>query len=324
MKITKPTIAICYDFDKTLSKKDMQEYGFVPDLGMKPTAFWAKAKEYAETNNADPILAYMKLMIDEAQRRSGTDAITKNAFNAHGKKVEFYKGVEGWFKRVNEFAKAHKIIVEHYIVSSGLKEMIEGTTIFKEFEKVYACSFIYGQNELPIWPAVAVNYTTKTQFLFRINKGLPDNDNVSINEFQPEDERRIPFRRMIYIGDGLTDVPCMKLVKDKGGYSIAVYKPNSTNARAKAEKLRDDDGRVNFAVVANYSEKSLLENLVFRILEEMCACCQVDMLKPSRNGFARPTRPTKATKPPTPTSNSANSPSRPSGPTQTPEEGFQS
>jgi len=267
MSRKKPIVAICYDFDGTLSPGNMQEYGFFSGLGKEAGNFWNESSKLAQTNSADPILAYMNHMIEKA--KIGNIGTTRNAFKDYGKSVELFKGVQDWFERVNEYGNILGIKVEHYIVSSGLKEMIDGSSIGRQFKKIYACSFIYDNNDAAKWPAVAVNYTTKTQFLFRINKGIEDdNDNTKINEYIPGDQRRVPFSRMIYIGDGLTDIPCMKLVKDKGGYSIAVYDSTRRNKKKETEKLLED-GRVNFVAVANYEKDSNMEKLVFAILDEI-------------------------------------------------------
>ena len=260
-------MAICYDFDGTLSPGNMQEYGFFYGLGDLAKHFWKESTQIAKENNADPILAYMKHMIDKAaESRIPT---TKKAFHDYGKTVKFYNGVDTWFERINEYGKQHNISIEHYIVSSGLKEMIEGTKIKKEFKKIYACSFIYDHNSVAKWPAVAVNYTTKTQFLFRINKGInDDSDNKKINDFIPEKDRPVPFKRMVYIGDGATDIPCMKLVKDKGGFSIAVYPNTPPKKRTEANRLIKD-GRVHYSIEADYSADGHMESLIKAIIRKV-------------------------------------------------------
>jgi 2-hydroxy-3-keto-5-methylthiopentenyl-1-phosphate phosphatase len=266
----KPVIAICYDFDGTLSPGNMQEYGFFSGLGKDAENFWNESSKLARDNNADPILAYMNHMIEKA--RIGNIGTTRQSFREYGKTIKLFEGVDAWFSRINEYGKAHGIKIEHYIVSSGLKEMIEGTIIGKQFEKVYACSFIYDNNDAAKWPAVSVNYTTKTQFLFRINKGIDDdNDNIIINDYIPEADRRVPFSRMIFIGDGATDIPCMKLVKEKGGYSIAVYDPCKKRKKKKDTEKLFGDSRVNFVAEANYTKDSHLDRLVAGIFAEIAA-----------------------------------------------------
>ncbi|OGE88288.1 MAG: phosphoserine phosphatase [Candidatus Doudnabacteria bacterium RIFCSPLOWO2_02_FULL_49_13] len=266
----RPTIAICYDFDGTLSPKSMQEYGYIQELKITPKNFWAEAKKLAKEQKADEILTYMHLMLEKATRQNGVQ-VTSKAFKNFGKNLKLFKGVKSWFKRINQYARTHGIKCEHYIISSGIKEMILGSEISKEFKYIYASSFIYDQYGRAIWPAHALNYTTKTQCLFRINKGLLDpSDNTKINSYLPEAERPIPFSRMVYIGDGDTDIPCMKLVKEQGGYSIAVYKPGSQKKKPQARGLLKVH-RVNFVTPADYRNGSPLDKQIKLVLKKMLA-----------------------------------------------------
>jgi len=266
----KPTIAICYDFDGTLSPGNMQEYDFFPQLGIKPGDFWKEAKERAKKQHGDSILAYMCLMIEKAVA-SGKVRITRKAFVDYGKQVELFDGVVDWFKRINEYGREKRANIEHYIISSGIREMIEGTPIFRKFKKIYASGFWYDQHDVAKWPAQALNFTTKTQFLFRINKGCLDEwDNVEVNKYVPENKRSVPFKRIIYLGDGTTDIPCMKLVKAQGGYSIAVYRPNTKGAKDAAKSLLKED-RVNFVLPADYTDGSALDKQVKAIIDMMVA-----------------------------------------------------
>jgi 2-hydroxy-3-keto-5-methylthiopentenyl-1-phosphate phosphatase len=259
-----PTIALLYDFDKTLCTKDMQEYSFIPKVNMSAEDFWREATTLAKTEKMDGVLAYMYLMLRKAD--SSEQPIKRQDFVNLGKDLELFPGVEGWFDRINEFGRQAGVQVEHYIISSGLKEIIEGSKIYGAFREVFACEFYYNVNGIACWPKNAVNYTTKTQFLFRINKGVLDisNDN-DLNKFTREEDRPIPFRNMIYIGDGLTDVPCMKLVKINGGHSIAVYQDGGkekVNELLKAE-------RVDFLTPADYSEGSQLDGMVQEMIAKM-------------------------------------------------------
>ncbi len=261
-----PTIAICYDFDGTLCPRYMQEYGYIPQLGVKPKHFWKMAIDLAKEQNADPILCYMFLMVREAGMHNGVE-LTRKSFQTHGRDIDFFPGVTSWFGRMNRFAKSKGVKLEHYIISSGIKEMIEGCRIGKEFKTIYASSFLYDQNGIAKWPSMAVNYTTKTQFLFRINKGCLDVwDTAGINAYQPMEQRPVPFSRMIFIGDGETDVPCMSLVKNLGGYSVAVHK-TSPVAKKKA-KLLLEEGRVNLISPADYSAGSVLDREIKRAIEQ--------------------------------------------------------
>ena len=256
-------VAIMYDFDKTLCTKNMQEYTFISNVGVSVEEFWDRANQLSKSQQMDGVLAYMWKMIVESKRNSRS--IHRKDFVELGKNLEFYDGVTEWFDRINSYGKELGVQVEHYIISSGLKEIIEGSSIYKKFKEVYACEFMYDENDIACWPKNVVNYTTKTQFLFRINKGVPDlSDDRSLNDYVPEDKRRIPFRNMIYIADGITDVPCMKLVKVNGGHSIAVYQ------KGKKEQANEllKNGRVNYIAPANYKEGSDLDDLIRKIMTE--------------------------------------------------------
>lgn len=262
--MSKPIIALMYDFDKTLCSKDMQEYSFIPSIGMSASDFWSEADRIAHKSDMDKILAYMYLMIKQAKKNDVS--ISRESFNNLGKDVILYKGVKSWFKRINEYGKSLGVEIEHYIISSGLKEIIDGTSIAKEFKRIYACEFHYNASGNADWPQRAVNYTTKTQYLFRISKGVLDvMDDVKLNRNIEDDDRRIPYRNMIYIGDGLTDVPCMKLIKQYGGQSIAIYQKSQ---KSKTEVLLKDN-RVNFICEADYSKDSELERIIKLIIEKM-------------------------------------------------------
>lgn len=261
------TAALIYDFDGTLSPGNMQEYDFIPAVGKSNREFWLESNETARMQDADPILAYMYKMIHEAKGRGLS--LQKEAFRASGAKITLYNGVETWFSRINEYAAARGIKLSHYINSSGLKEMIEGTSIAKEFRKIYACSFLYDVDGVAYWPAVAVNYTNKTQFIFKINKGVESvYDSQLVNQFIAEQDRAVPFKNMIYLGDGTTDIPCMRLVKQQGGHSIAVYNPSSDNDREHSERLVRD-ARVSYVCPADYSEGKDIETLVKTIIDKM-------------------------------------------------------
>ncbi|MDH6368085.1 MULTISPECIES: HAD family hydrolase [unclassified Breznakia] len=258
----KPVVAFMYDFDKTLCTKDMQEYSFIPGLGMDAATFWQEVTKIAEEEGMDRIISYMYYMIHAAKAKRMP--VRRLDFVEKGKNVELFAGVDTWFKRMNEVGEKLGLEIEHYIISSGLTEIIEGTSIYNEFKKIYACEFHYDENGVADWPALTVNYTNKTQFLFRINKGVLEmNEDEQLNEYLEDRNRRIPFRNMIYIGDGLTDVPCMKLVKTNGGQSIAVYQ--------QKEKVVDllQHRRVDFISPADYTEGSHMEQLCTTILEKM-------------------------------------------------------
>jgi hypothetical protein len=257
---------LIYDFDKTLSPRDMQEYGFLPGLNIDPDRFWAECREFAVANRMDAVLAYMYKMHEKAQ--SGAMPLTRRALMALGEKVAFFPGVQDWFARVNEYGRSIGLLVEHYIISSGLQEIIEGSAIASEFRAIFAAAFLYGNDGRAIWPASAVNYTSKTQYLFRINKGILDVTNDrDLNDFTPEDLRRIPFPNMIYVGDGLTDVPSMKMTRSKGGVSIAVHPPGDT---ALVDAMLTQE-RADFALAADYRAGGEMESTVFMLLKRIKA-----------------------------------------------------
>ncbi len=262
---TTPILAVMYDFDRTLSPRDMQEYAFIPHLGLTPAAFWEKCEEAARAHHMDPILAYMWIMLRQGR---GKTLLNREELVKLGRTVELFPGVDTWFRRINAYAAAQDVSVEHYIISSGLREIIEGTAIAHEFKRIFAAEFVYDEDNVPVWPAMAVNYTSKTQFLFRINKGVLDvNENAALNEFMPDDRRRIPFRNMVYIGDGLTDVPCMKLTRTNGGFSIAVH--DGGDMRQARDMIAH--GRVDFVLRADYSEGSEMEQTLFEIVDRVKA-----------------------------------------------------
>ncbi len=257
----KPIVAIMYDFDKTLSPRDMQEYSFIPSLKMEPAEFWAKCEVASKQHQMDSISSYMLVMLQEAEKSNLH--LSREAFNKLGKDVQLFNGVESWFKRINDYGRSIGVEVEHYILSSGLEEIVEGTKIAREFKKIYASKYVYNTYGEPIWPAMVVNYTSKTQFLFRINKGVLDvTDNNTLNASMAEEEKRVPFSNMIYIGDGFTDVPCMKIVRYNGGHSIAVYNGDPSAAQ---DMISHD--RVDFVLKSDYSENTEMETTVKAILD---------------------------------------------------------
>ena len=265
----RPIVALIYDFDGTLSPGNMQEFGFIQAIGNDIAEFWAKNKKLSEDNDASGILTYMNLMIQAA--RSKGISLRRESFRKFGEKVELFDGVRDWFTLINDYGKSIGLEIKHYINSSGLKEMIEGTSIAKEFENIYASSFLYDVDGIAYWPAVAIDYTGKTQFLFKINKGIREvSDTKKINRYIPEKDRFIPFERMIYFGDGDTDIPCMKVIKEHGGHSIAVYTKDNSDKKATALQLIKDN-RVNFVCPADYCAGKEINMVVKRILDKIKA-----------------------------------------------------
>ena len=273
----KKTVALIYDFDGTLSPGNMQEYDFIPAVGKSNREFWTDANVLAETQDADPVLAYMARMIQEAQSKDLS--LRREAFQESGRHVRYFAGVEEWFGRMNRYAEERGLRLLHYINSSGLKEIIEGTSIAKEFKHIYACSFLYNVDGIAYWPAVAINYTNKTQFIFKINKGVESvYDTRLVNRYMEEEHRPVPFKRMIYVGDGTTDIPCMRLVKNYGGHSIAVYNPEDKSKRREMNTLIRDN-RVNYVCAADYTEDSEIDKVVKRIIDKIAADVALEELK---------------------------------------------
>ena len=267
-KEDRPVLAICYDFDKTLSPDDMQAQGYIQSVGYDVSKFWEEVNQMAVANDMDNSLAYMLKMVQESE---GRIVFNRKMLADYGAKVALFEGVSDWFERIRSYGKTHGVIVEHYIISSGLKEMIDGTQIARDgaFEKVYASSFYFNDRGVAVWPAQLINYTNKTQFLFRIEKGVLDVNDPGVNEYFPPDQLRVPFRNMVYIGDSDTDIPCMKLVNTYGGHSIGVYNPDTCN-KEKVYKMMHDK-RIRYFAPADYREGTPLDRLVKSIIDKTAA-----------------------------------------------------
>lgn len=263
--VKKVKVALIYDFDGTLSTTNMQDYCLIPKFGMDAKKFWHEANTWWIENDADQITSSMYYFVKMSHEKKVP--LTKEIFAECGKDIEYFAGVEDWFARINHYGNMLDLDIEHYVISSGYEEIIDGTSIRKHFKEVFGCAYAYDEEGHPIWPARVVNYSTKTQYLSKINKGLGKLEDRAVNEFMPDNERPIPFTRMVYFGDGDTDIPSMRLVKKNGGYSIAVYKPKSTK-KSKAIKLLTD-GRVNFALPADYSEDHDIDTVVKTILVKL-------------------------------------------------------
>ena len=262
--MNKPIIALLYDFDKTLCTQDMQNYAFIPSLGMDPDAFWREANTFGWQQEMDGILAYMYTMLRKC-RELGIP-LTRESLVEKGRSIELFPGVKEWFGRINAFGESLGVEIEHYVLSSGLKEIIEGSGISHEFKMVYASEFYYDETGTPVWPKLDVNFTAKTQFVYRINKGvLAVSNDKDLNASMPDDSKRIPFTNMIYVGDGLSDVPCMKMMRAYGGQAIAVYQAGN---RLGVEELLSR-GRVDFIFPADYREGTALDSTVKNIIRKM-------------------------------------------------------
>ena len=260
----RPIVAFLYDFDKTLCTTDMEDYTFIPSLGYTPSEFWAKANGFGYENKMDGLLAYMYTMIQECAAQN--IKLDRAFLNHCGESIQLFPGVREWFARINAFGESLGVQVEHYVISSGLREIIEGSGIAQEFREIYACEFYYNENGDACWPKLDVNFTNKTQFVYRINKGILDvSRDRELNDSMPDDSKRVPFTNMIYMGDGLSDVPCMKMMRAYGGQAIAVYQASN---RQGVEKLLAD-GRVDFIFPADYREGMELDRTVRDILRKM-------------------------------------------------------
>ena len=256
--------AIIYDFDGTLAPGNMQDRQFIPDIGMEVPDFWKEVDDLTQREQMDQILSYMYTMLHKTKQLGR--AVRREELTQKGRQTSFFPGVETWFDRINRHAAALNLHVDHYLISSGNSEIIEGTSIARHFARIYASKFLYDAEGNAVWPALAINFTTKTQYLFRINKNAHDlTDDTRINQYVPRAQRSVPFERMIYIGDGETDAPCFSLVKDLGGLAIAVH-PEGVNHRNRVERFRRE-GRVNAVAPCDYRQGSKLDRTVRAYLE---------------------------------------------------------
>lgn len=268
-------VALIYDFDGTLSTTDMQDYTLIPGFGMKPVDFWAAANKWGADHCADQVTGSMYYFVKMAQEKGV--ALTRKNFANAGKNIQYYEGVEEWFNRITKYGHTLNLEIEHYIISAGYEEILCGCKIHKYFKDIFGCSFAFDDNGCPVWPARVINYSAKTQYLSKINKGLGKTEDRAVNEFMPDSERPIPFTRMIYFGDGATDIPSMKLTKERGGNAIAVYNPNGRNHSTAIKLL--SDGRVNFALPADYRDGKQLDKVVKTILDKLATERDLEVLK---------------------------------------------
>ncbi len=279
MSNSRPIVALIYDFDNTLSTRDMQEYSIIPSFGMTASDFWDASDSLARQNHMDYILSTMMLMVTKS-REAGVP-MTRDSLIACGADIQLYQGVEEWFGRINRYGDSVGIEVRHYIISCGMRPMIEGSVIGKEFANIFACDYVYDDNGQPMWPAMAINYSGKIQFLFRINKGIEDiREHTALNMRTHHEDRPVPFTNMIYVGDGLTDIPSMALTRDCGGHSIGVYKDVGD-----AKYLVQED-RVDFYVPADYRENSKMDRVVRTLIDSININSAVEALSDSINKVA--------------------------------------
>lgn len=263
------TIAIVYDFDGTLTPEPMQNYAILPKLGITPDDFWPEVGEEVAQTGAENMLVYMRKLLEKADQAKVH--ITKEDYADLAKNIQYYKGVETWFTRLNDYVadKNPHITLKHYIVSAGMKEILEGVAIKDEFDGMYASEYFFNFKGIATFPKLVITDTSKTQFLFRINKGIEDLSQ-SINNHMPESERPIPFSNMIYIGDGLTDVPSMALTRKEGGHAIAVYEEDNIQQQAVSQALLKAN-RVDFAAPADYTQNAPLDQKMRLLLNYIIA-----------------------------------------------------
>jgi phosphoserine phosphatase len=265
------TVALVYDFDGTLAEGSMQEHSLFPALGVVPQEFWPMVEADTESANADGILMYMRHILKAAERRGVP--ITQAMLRQHGAKVPFFPGVLKWFDRINAYALEHfNLELQHFVVSSGNEEIVKGTPIYDSFKEVFACKYIFDEDGRAVWPAVGLNYTTKTQFLFRISKGIHNYwDHKTLNRWMPKEEKAFPFSRMIFLGDGDSDIPSMELVRAEGGYAFAVFDPalwGESSCQEKVHRLIAED-RISHAAPGDYCEGSFLDIVMKGVLQRI-------------------------------------------------------
>lgn len=260
--------ALVYDFDGTLGPGNIQDHSLLPEyLQISKQAFWDRVAVEKLEQDADEILVYLRLLLELAAARGLT--VTREILRQHGARTPLFAEVESWFDRIDAYAAERGLVLDHYVISSGNEEMILGTRIARHLKKVFACRYSYDGSGNARWPAVAINYTGKTQFLFRINKGIDNSwDDEPVNRWVPPSERPVPFSRIIFLGDGDTDIPAMKMVRHQGGHSVAVFDPERWAKRELQNKVYNliAEDRAHFVVPADYTEGGQLDITVKGIL----------------------------------------------------------
>ncbi len=247
-------IAFVYDFDSTLTPRDSCTYSLFPSLGLTTDEFWSMVDSFGRKNRIDPHSAGLLMFKYMAEQRGIN--FTKEFLCSHGEDVEFCSGVETWFDDINQVANNLGFKPHHYIISGGLGDVIRNTRNAHHFDDIFACEYCYDDNNQALWPAHVINATNKLQFLFRIYKGVFDLGHYTeLYDYIPSEDRPIPFKNIIFLGDGDTDVPCLKVTKERGGLSIAIYP--SAYEKAKAENLVHHN-RANDYYAGDYRKDSPL------------------------------------------------------------------
>lgn len=263
-------LALVYDFDGTLTPQPMQEYTVLPQLGITGEEFWQEVNDEVIRTGGDSILTYMRLLVEKIDLNK--KHLSREALRDLAKNIKYFPGVESWFGRINEYVSERSggaVEARHYIISAGLSEILEGVSIKPHFERIYASQYYFNHHEAACFPTIVINDTTKTQYLFRINKGREESLD-SINEYMAEEIRPIPFNNMIYIGDGLTDVPCMTVVKNYGGYAVAVHEAENARSIEVCKELAHAN-RIDYFAPADYRRGRRLEKRVKTMLDLIIA-----------------------------------------------------
>ena len=264
------TIAMVYDFDGTLTPQPMQDYTVLPALGMDPARFWAAVNRESRRTGGDPMLTYMRMLLERMEQRG--EHISREALRALGAKIRYFAGVQGWFARTAGYVRRQgggDVQLRNYIVSAGQREILEGIRIRKHFARIFGSEYFFDRNGLATFPSRVINDTTKTQYLFRINKGVED-ERDSINRHMPEEQRAVPFANLVYVGDGMTDVPGMTVTKKNGGHALAVHRPEHRRGERVCRDLLTAS-RIDFYAPADFRAGSRLDRRVKLLLDIIIA-----------------------------------------------------
>jgi hypothetical protein len=271
MSAPQNTIALIYDYDQTLSPAYMQEEAIFPQFGIHADRFWKQCQALVREQNYDNELAYMKVLLDTLEM----DRPTNEELRKLGAKLNFYPGLPEMFEEfqtelLSPEHKAYGITVEHYIVSSGLKVLLEGSRLAPYVKAIFGCEFGEDAQGRITFPKRAISHTQKTQFLFRINKGMLDLSE-DVNDHMAPDLRPIPFPNMVYIGDGPTDVPCFTVMQRNGGKAIAVYNPNDPTRSSfkKCYQLSAHAERVKNIAPSDFRQGSHLRFLIEEMVQDI-------------------------------------------------------